>query len=54
MTSVHVADALVREAERPEEGAVENPDALVNMKYLEATGLVDSLPEWKELAEAAE
>jgi putative nucleotidyltransferase with HDIG domain len=54
MTSVHVADALVREAELSGDDGAQNPDTLVNMNYLEAAGLVESLPEWKELAEAAE
>lgn len=49
LTPVHVADALVHEAKS---AANEEHRARVDMGYLEAVGVVDHLPQWRELAQS--
>ena len=48
--AVHVADVLAREQAQAAEEPPEGPPDRLDVDYLEAKGLMDRLPEWREIA----
>jgi putative nucleotidyltransferase with HDIG domain len=48
LTAVHVADALVRELESSASEAVPGSQGRADGEYLEAVGVADRLPEWRD------